>query len=272
MVLILCRLRRALALLAIMPGLLAASDNADVLGRCQFLSGGRFTYYKTDHFWNRDGDRVKSFNNFKQYKGDLCLAFGVTDRDTLHLQGTYARIDEAANGSMTGFGDTELSWKHFLGRRWNHYWTGRVQAIIPSGGRKFSLRYGRWGGEFDLFMKRELCFYGRPLWYNLGAGYRLYKGYPSDQVRGFFEAGYRPLDYFSILVDGKLDYGVFNGTKNDPPNLILYNADYRLLKGRLYGVLRVHRCAYLYAGGFSHLWGRNVGTGGGFFVGSYLSF
>lgn len=258
--------------LAIVPALLFASDNADVLEKCQFLAGGHYSYYKTDYFWNKSGDKVKSFNDFRRFKGEFCAIFGVSNRDTLHLQGSYSKIDESANGNTTGFGDVELSWKHYFGYAYKHFFTGRLQAIIPVGGRKYSLRYGRWGGEADLFIKREMCCYGKPLWYNFGAGYRKYDGYPSDQVRGFFEGGFTPFRCFSILVDSQLKYGVYNGKQNDPPNLILYNSNYRLWRGSLYGVLNVWRSVYIYGGGFRHLWGRNVGTGGGFFVGSYFSF
>lgn len=258
--------------LLILPVILSASDNANILSKCQFVSAMRYWHYKTDHFWNRNGQKVSSLNHFEQNRGDLCFALGLTDRDTLHLQGSYSQISESANGNVNGFGDTQLSWKHYFGRKWNHYWTGRAQLVIPSGGRKYSLRYGRWGGELDIFLKKQLCLNRSPLWYDLGGGYRIYSGYPSDQIRGYFEAGYTPFKRFSLLIDSQLECGVHNGTKKDPPNLILYNANYKLLRGRAYGVFQAYRTAYIYAGAFSHLWGRNVGTGGGFFVGSYISF
>ena len=122
--------------------------------------------------------------------------------------------------------------------------------------------------EADVFYANDIsCSWGY-LEYILGAGYRVYSGFPSDQIRAYLDLFY---NYGSrkwyLWLQGKLEYGVFNGKRKEHFNQILFNPNYRLFKGAIRFVGFVTPSLYIEGGYFQHLWGENVGTGGGALVG-----
>ncbi len=234
--------------------------------------GACYEKYDTDSFWNRNGKRIKSFNDFDQWSLKGFVGFRVTCCDTMVVRSRYSRIEEEANGCTQGFDDMRVSWMRQWGQIKGHRITSRALVVVPVGGRKFNLRYGEWGGEADLFLGKCCCYAGRAVWYELGGGYRVYAGDPSDQVRGYWQLGCQVWKCFSVVTDGKIEWGVFNGKTSTVPNLFAYNNNYRLVKGRLYGVVDLWGYGSLYAGGFKHITGRNVGYGGGYFLGGDVRF
>lgn len=223
--------------------------------------------YNTRHFWNKEGKRRPSHNDFRQKEVGLCLEYMPEPDDILAVKVAYDHIEESLEGNSNGFTDVEAIWAHALfpikcGRLWS-----KLTAIIPSGKEKHSLRYGRFGAELDLIYSGVYSLCGRDLYYLCGLGYRFYSGFPSDQLRAQVDILYNLRSNWYIWCKGDLQYGVFNGKRREHFNQILYNANYRLLKleARLVGYLS--DWFYVDAGYFEFVWGENVGTGGGFIGG-----
>lgn len=126
--------------------------------------------------------------------------------------------------------------------------------------------------EFDLLYSNYFHVSRVKGWYDLRLGYRTYTGFPSDQLRTSAAVGWLLGTYCQLIASTELDYGFFNGRASRSRNNLAFNANYRLLKGQVECAFRLMRCLSGSIGAFRHLWGRNVGTGGGFFGGVWLDF
>lgn len=232
----------------------------------------QYRYYQTDHFWNKNGKRLDAYNHFKEQSAGLYFEYILSKRDLLSLEGWYDKINESVNGRTFGFEDPELSWTHLLWKDNKHYFSSRLTAIIPSGPKKTNLRYGRFGGEFDFIYSNLFCYFNRPGYYNILLGYRGYQGFPSDQIRNIFNVGFSPTKWLVLNLESRLEYGLFNGKKDKNRNTILFNSNYRLLKLKIETIFFVHRFTSLVASYYRHVWGENVGAGGGFTAGANFHF
>jgi len=235
--------------------------------KCEFVGSVEYLVYKTHHFWNSKGKKLPSFNDFDVQSGILFLKYGVTDADTVVARGAYNCICESMNGKTIGFEDSELGWRHALlgWKGWD--FSAQLLAIIPSGRERDSLRYGRFGTEVDLHGQKYFCFNQNPGWFEVLVGYRAYSGFPSDQIRANTRLGYDLCPWFQLSAGAQLEYGVFNGTKSFSGPSILLEPNYRLLKIDYEALIRLTSISYIRLGGFQHVWGRNVGTGGGWYGG-----
>jgi hypothetical protein len=223
--------------------------------------------YETKHFWNKNGKIKPSHNNFKKWELGLCMEYSPTTADIFGVRAVYDRIKESMDGNTCGFGDAEVSWAHrFYSNPSQEVW-GRLLAIIPTGKEKASLRYGRLGIEADLYYSRCFNFFNYPIGSLWGFGYRAYHGYPSDQIRFYLDLTSRIYSNWHWLCQARLEYGVFNGKRQEHFNQILFNPNYRLFKVQLSLVGFVAEWIYVNAGYFQHLWGENVGNSGGFIGG-----
>ncbi|MGK5595558.1 MAG: hypothetical protein ACSNEK_09430 [Parachlamydiaceae bacterium] len=52
-------------------------------------------------------------------------------------------------------------------------------AIVPSGSKKSSVHFGRWGVAMDLLYSRYFSLYSKKMWCDCDLGYRFYTGFPS---------------------------------------------------------------------------------------------
>jgi hypothetical protein len=226
-----------------------------------------YTHYQTDHFWNREGQRRKAYNQLQQDGVDIYAQYGLSCQDTLGLYAYYVRNNEQLNWNSTGVGDLELHWKHFLGSVSVHAFSSRLIAIVPVGKKKTTVRYGEWGVEADLHCQRNFTFHNRSGWYELLAGYRYYGGFPSDQVKISIVAGYQPFPLLKVIGRLYLNWGVLNGKEERHGPVLTLPPRYRLLTSELHVVFCLAKWISGFAGFFQHLWGENIGTGGGFFAG-----
>lgn len=223
-----------------------------------------YLHYDTHHFWNKKGDRKRAHNHFQLQEGNAWVLLSPGPDDLITLYSYWDEIHESLNGKVSGLGDFELSWTHRL--RGGLFVQGI--AIIPSGKEKASLRYGRFGGEGSLLYVLPIpkgLIYSR-------LGYRFYTGGPSDQCRAEGGLTYCLFQRLQATASGILEYGLFNGHRTLHPNAIFFNPNYRLfrldfqLNGSIFDFLSLN------VGAFRHLWGENMGTGGGFFGGLTLSY
>ena len=232
----------------------------------------QYSFYKTDHFWNQHGQRRKAYNRLRQNVVDLYAEYGVTKGDTLGLYSCYVNNEEKLNHFSRGVGDIELCWKRFFVELGCHTFAWRLIGVIPVGERKTTVRYGEWGVELDLHAQHDFCFQNRWGWYEVLAGYRYYHGFPSDQLKFYAVAGYQLLSRLTAIGGLYFDYGVYNSSKGSHGPVLTLPPRYRLLKAELHGVFCVAQYVSIFAGGFQHLWGEHIGTGGGFFAGLWIDF
>lgn len=227
-----------------------------------------YSHYDTDHFWNKHGKKLPTHNHFRRQAYTLYAEYALRCEDSFTFDGGYDVIRESLNGPTLGLEDFELGWKHMVYSTDTAALTTQITALIPGGVKRSSLRYGQWGIQAELLYSDQ---YGDG-WYDLGLGYRYYQGFPSDQIVADAAVGYdfsRCLQFIAAL---QLEYGLFNGQARKNFNNIVFNPNYRLLNGQIECDYRLMRHVTLVAGGFTHLWGNNVGSGGGFFGGAWIDF
>jgi hypothetical protein len=251
---------------------LIALYNSVIYGFDQFttLISSRYLHYDTGHFWDNDGHKHRSHNHLNQNAVWLRWEQAITCNDTLWMEGYYQKVHESMNGRCIGFGDAELTWLRRLYGPSDQSLYGYVTGVIPTGNEKPSLRYGQWGIEAGGLWCADFCKGNGS--YQIQLGYRSYSGFPSDQVRASLGALYWAASRLCLQSSLNLEYGVFNGKRKENLNIILFNPNYRLLKFQA----GVQVCLTSWFSGeigfFKHVWGENVGTGGGCFAEVCLTF
>jgi hypothetical protein len=271
-------IRMLFVLFAFMGSSKAFGIASEIKHACVLPCGGIYastTYssYETDHFWNASGDKRNAFNDCALTEWTLHTAYGLTKRDTLSVRCAWGRVEESLNGRVFGFEDVEIGWKHYIGSMRGFLITTEIIGIIPvANGYKPGLRYGKYGGEINLLASKGFSLCNILGGHDLRIGYRAYQGFPSDQIRADYSLTVRPFKQVTIANSLQLEYGVWNGKQRIDACNFLLNPNYRLLRYRLEGRFQFLRWISLFAGYQYHIWGRNVGTEGGFFGGGSLQF
>lgn len=243
--------------------------NACVLDQWQVSLDVAYEKWDTDEFWNKSGKKRSAANDFEKKEAKALLEFGLTRCDTLSVRSSWARFDESINGRTFGFTDLEIGWKRTLYQKDHHLISGQIVILIPfESDYEPPLRYGRNGAEFNLLYSSGFTFCDHFGYYDGCLGYRWYKGFPSDQIRANFALGYFVCPWLKLVAESKLEYGIFNGDDRPDASLIYLNPNYRLLRIDVLAELCPCSFSSAYVGYFRHVWGRNVGTGGGFVGGA----
>lgn len=227
-----------------------------------------YSHYETDHFWNKHGKQLPSHNHFRRQAYTLYAEYAIRCEDSITFDGGYDVIRECMNGPTLGLEDFELGWKHMIYSTDTAALTTQIIALVPGGVKRSSLRYGRPGFQAGLLYSDQYSFG----WYDFGLGYRYYQGFPSDQIVGDAALGVDISSCLQFIAALQLEYGLFNGQSRKNFNNIVFNPNYRLLNGQIECDYRLMQHVTLVAGGFKHLWGNNVGSGGGFFGGAWIDF
>lgn len=227
-----------------------------------------YSHYDTEHFWNKHGKQLPAYNYFRRQAYSAYAEYAIRCQDSIIFDGGYDVIRETMNGPTLGLEDFELGWKHMIYSTDTAALTTQLIALIPCGQKRSSLRYGQPGFEADLLYSDQFC-YG---WYDLGLGYRYYHGFPSDQIVADAALGLDITTCWQVIGALQLEYGLFNGRSSKNFNNIVFNPNYRLLNGQIECDFRLMEHITLVLGGFKHLWGINVGAGGGIFGGAWIDF
>jgi len=232
-----------------------------------------YWYYRTDHFWNSSGKRLSCDNHFKKKKTSTYVEYGLTCTDTLSALASYTFVDESLNGSASGLGDFEIGWKHKLWEYSEHTISAQAVGIIPASEYRPALRYGRAGAEVNLLYSNSFYIprHGQCGRTHFRVGYRSYIGFPSDQIRADAKVCYSISPKVQLLAQTSLEYGLFNGRSRVSQSNFALNPNYRLFKAQLQCVFHLWSIP-LTLGYRWHVWGRNVGTGGGFLGSARLNF
>jgi hypothetical protein len=229
-------------------------------------------YYTTNHFWNKSGKLLPTYNQFKSNSTLLYAEYAINSRNSLTLNGGYSMVQESLNGNSCGWEDVELGWKSMLYHDRGQVFTAQVIAIIPAGKKKSSIRYGQGGVQGSLLYSDLFLLFEREGWVDLNVGYRIYDGYPSDQFILNLAAGYQLFKWVTVIATGELLYGVNNGRSEDNFNNVIYNPNPRLLNGKIECLASITQHLYLTIGLNKHIWGQNVGAGGGCYAGLWFSY
>lgn len=160
-------LKKILILIASLPSIVFAyidephHDTAFMGPANTFYGLTYFSYYKTDHFWNKNGRRLPTFNKFNRKSYRLDMEYDINSCNAIFLKGGYTMVDEELNGRSRGLEDPEASWQHlFYGDAYSAF-SGKITALIPMGSHKSCVRYGKWGGEIKLLYSRIFNFLQR---------------------------------------------------------------------------------------------------------------
>ncbi len=231
-----------------------------------------FYHYQTKHFWNKNGKKKPAFNHFKENALTLWTSYVPISGEMISGYVEYDFIDETLEGKTYGFADFEVVWTHCLGSCCQGTFFTQVLGVIPAGGETHALRYGCFGIEGDLLYLSSFNLKNHFVEFCVRGGYRAYQGFPSDQLRFDFGFVYQIYSFWFIRGDSRLEYGLFNGKRKEHFNQIAFNPNFRLLSIELELVLQPRSWISFNAGFFEHLWGENVGTGGGFSVGATATF
>lgn len=233
-----------------------------------------FTYsaYSTHSFWNKNGKRLSAYNHFRRQSYLLYGEYSFNHSNSLTFNGGYSMVKESLNGNSRGVEDIEIGWKHLLRETDRSALTLQLIGIIPPDDKKSSIRYGKYGAQGSLLYSKTFCLAERFGWYDLGIGYRYYKGFPSDQIVANGALGYDLTSCLRLIASSQLDYGLYNGKSKCNFNNIVFHPNYRLLNVKFECVVKVFSHASVSLGGYMHVWGQNVGTGGGYFCGTWFYF
>lgn len=234
-----------------------------------FLS---YTYYHTKHFWDASGKKRPAYNHFTSYQCSLYGEWAVTNCQSIFAKTGYSRVTESLNGNCSAFQDSEIGWKQQVFRDTNSAIAIQALTIVPSGNKKSSIRFGRWGGAINLLYSRCFTLCSKKLWYDCGIGYRLYTGFPSDFMNASLAVGCFLNSWLQMVGAMQLDYSLRNGRSNGNLNNIIYHPKHRLLEMQLEFVARLNSYFSASLGVTKHVWGQNSGMGGGIFGGLWLDF
>ena len=234
---------------------------------------GTFWSYSASRFWDSSGRSQSAYNDFEIKEYIFSFAYGLTRCDTLSVRGGWARVEESMNGRVFGFEDCEIGWKHSLGEKWGHLMAVELVGILPvEDTYKPGVRYGEYGAEINLLMSSGFELYNRRGSYDLRAGYRAYAGFPSDQIRADGSVLFMPWPKVMLTASGHLEYGLFTGHSRTDASLFLLNPNYRLLRAQVEATFCLFKRVSPFVGYQRHVWGRNVGTGGGLYGGLQAKF
>lgn len=231
-----------------------------------------YSYYQTDHFWNQNGKKLDLFENFRRHTYRLDLEYALNTKNSFFLKGGYTTVEEKLNGNSRGIEDPEISWQRLLKENDNSALSFKATFIIPVGQKKSCVRYGKFGGEAKLLYSRTFNWLERPFWYDLTLGYRAYNGYPSDQARASASLGCQVFSRLWLIGSSQLYYGLFNGHSSGNFNRTCLNPNFRLLNTQFQCIVDVYKNFSITLGGYAHLWGENIGSGGGFYSGLWAIF
>lgn len=228
--------------------------------------------YSTKSFWNKEGKKLPTFNRFNRTSYLLYSEYAVTNYHSLSFNGGYSIVKESLNGDSKGVNDLEIGWKYLFRETKFSALTAQLIGIIPTGEKRSSIRYGKFGFQPTLLYSRIFYLANHCGWYDLGLGYRFYQGFPSDQIRGYGALGYNISRYIQVIATSQINYGVFNGKSECNLNNVVFHSNYRLFKAQIECVIKACSHFSISLGGYWHIWGQNIGNGGGGFGGVWMVF
>ena len=226
-------------------------------------------YYESSKYYNESGNLKHRGGTFRKWEINPYLEWGITNKDTLILNLFYDWLSDDVSGhtrKTQGWADTEVGWQRRLFTGKNQVFSIQGLLICPMG---YSIRddprlgYGRWGGEIGALYGRSVKFLKHYGFLDLGFGYRWYSGYPSSQIRPRLTLGYDVTKRLQVMGEGKLEYGLKDGSERNLGRSLVAQPNYRLLKLSLGMTYRITDTCSILMAVYHHAWGEETGGGGG---------
>ncbi|MCX7822741.1 MAG: hypothetical protein N2260_04770, partial [Syntrophobacterales bacterium] len=202
-------------------------------------------YYKTDTYFDSHGNEKDREGTFTKFEVNPYLEYGFTEEDTIILNIFYDWLkDDRGYSSVKseGFSDLEIGWRRLLWTDGSRVVSSQLNVIVPLG---YSIEdsprlgYGRYGIEGFLQYGTSFILFERRGFLDLALGPRIYIGYPSDQIRAKFSAGYDLFRILQLIGGAELHWGIGNGSAKWIGQNITLTPEYKLLKLSLSGCFRL---------------------------------
>jgi len=235
-------------------------------------------YYESSKYYNKSGNLKHRGGTFSKWEFNPYMEWGLTDQDTLILNLFYDWLSDDATGTTQktqGWADTEIGWQHRLYTKKNQVLSIRGLLICPMG---YSLDddprlgYGRWGTEIGLIYGRSFEISQHYGFIDMELGYRWYSGYPSSQLRPRLAAGWDLTKRLQLMGEGKLEYGLNDGSERELGRNLIAQPNYRLLKLSLGMNYKLTDTCSILLAIYRHAWGEETGGGGGAYGSLWLRF
>jgi hypothetical protein len=166
-----------------------------------------FSSYQTSRFWDMDGNSQSLVGEFDKQELVVYGEYGLTNTTTLTYRLAHAQLEQGpfSNNGLTA---PEIGLIHNLYRNGPYAFSVYGKAVLPNGQSPTShfppIDYNQtaleagvlYGGYFDKG------------YFDAGLGLRAYKGYPSNQARGYFRSGYRTSPAVSLWGQVELTLGL----------------------------------------------------------------
>lgn len=158
-----------------------------------------WSYYKTDHFWNKDRQTQPLSAPFIKRELSLYGEYGLTHKTTLTGRVAYDWL--SSGPSHSGLAALDLGAIHNLLRTGPIAFSIYGTAVLPTGngpkdsGNRPYLNYDRLGIEGGFLFGS----YGKNAFFDSGIGYRIYSGYPSNQIRFYLTSGVNATEKIQFL-------------------------------------------------------------------------
>ncbi len=240
--------------------LLCGTAEASPWGRkpSEVFLAPQISFYSATKYWDGEGELKSIGCDFKKVEVALYGEYGLKDSYTLIFKIPYQSI--SCSSRTEGLSDLEIGIQKRLAVKQPNALSLKLKAIIPTGysiDTSPRLGYGRLGLEFSALAGRgfDRAFLEGAL------GYRLYFGYPSDQIRAYGRLGLKPMRRFMLMGTLELQYGLKNGTSKVVGQNIVLQPYYRLLQADVSAVWKLKKSVQLVGGITRALWGRNTGEG-----------
>ncbi len=165
----------------------------------KFFLAPEWSYYKTDHFWDKKSHTKPLSAPFIKRELSLYGEYGLTDKTTLTGRVAYNWLSSGPNNS--GLAALDFGAIHNLLRKGPIAFSLYGTAVLPAGngpkdsGNRPYLSYNRFAVEGGVLFGS----YGKNAFFDSGIGYRIYSGYPSNQIRFYLTSGVNTSEKIQLL-------------------------------------------------------------------------
>ena len=249
-----------------------------------------YRHYKTDQFFDTDGDLQEKNGEFTKNELELYAQYGLTSHWTIGV--ALAASSEEDSQQLTMFNprtnQNEQTQRILqiegLSRiepfaRYQLY-RDNIYAVALQPTVKLPSLYANelpaeaqpdeWEAELALLSGMNFTFLRRTHFAEISGAYRHRQGKLGDQTKVEARAGLTINDQFVIMPEVQWTQSI-DEINNNFATLGGSN-NFDLFKAQLSGIMRINNVTHLQAGGFRHVSGANTGGGGGFVLSLWRQF
>jgi hypothetical protein len=225
-------------------------------------------YYATDSYFNEQGKKTAQ-PTYSKYEINPYLEYGLTDTLTLGANLSFQRTHQdgspgSSSATNAGIGDSEFFARAQLWKSGGFIASLEPMVKLPGlGGINDQPQIGGHHPDVGMSIAGGYGFsaWGHDHFAELITGYRYRFGSPENQVKIAGTMGFHVSQNLMIMPQAFL---TFRTSTPDVNSFTQSSADdYNLVTLQLSGVYRMNDKLSLQLGGFSHVSGKNVGSGDG---------